>query len=325
MRTILFLLFTSGLLSCQSINQDEVSAKESATPSETLDVNAPASSTLIKTMTVQSTLKEGPRYEYRYNYDGNNRLTKVDFWGYLHKSTDYSATSYSNFVHRVATLSYTNQGELGALQMTSYDQKGEPQNTLNFPIKKENGSLVIYGQPQWHPNPFASEPILAITSTKRFSQLALPWNANPNVQFALNRLSYDSIGNVDGIRLSYVDDQLKPQQSTVLSSISHSQQVLNPFGQNPAFGAAHFVVRGGLDYYQATWLDVSQYMVLSSSVNVFTMRENSPAFSQLGELQTDYKLTYNTRSMPTSMKQEHTVKTLGAAPGTSAYTINFTY
>lgn len=325
MKIILFLLITSGLLSCQSITQDVISDKQSATPVEVLDVDATSSSTLIKTMTIQSTRQEGPRYEYRYTYDINNRLTKVDFWGYIHKSTDYSVTSYSNFVHRIATLEYANSGELSALQMTAYNQQGEPQNTLNFPIKKENGSLVIYGQPQWYPNPFASEPILSITPTKRFGQLALPWNANPNVQFALNRLSYDSAGNVEGIKLSHVDDQLNPQQSNVLLSVKHSQQVLNPFNQDPAFGAAHFVVRGGLDYYQATWLDVSQYMVLSSSVNVFTMRENSPAFSQLGELKTSYELTYNGHHLPVSMKQEHEMRTLGAAPSVSAYTVNFTY
>ncbi len=321
-------LFISLLLSCQPPAADS-HTDQATTPAETYDASAPtSSSTLIKSMQVQSSMKgadyEGARYAYQYSYDARNRLIKLDFWGYLYKYLNSPAGSYANFQHRVATINYAPSGELANLQMSSYNQQGKLEDKLSFSVQNEHGDRVIYGLDQWYPNPFASQPILKITAAGQLTQLPRPWNSQPNVQFALQTLQYDLTGNLKSIDLSHIgfDSTNQPtnQQSPLLDQIQHSATVLNPFGQDPAYGAVHFLVRGGLDFTLATWLDVSKYMVLNSTVKLYSMEENGPAFRSGPSYQTLYSYSYNGNKLPVQMKYQD----LAGSPS-SQYQVNFSY
>ena len=299
---------------CHPTIPETIADAAPSTNAEVLDTSVPTSSTLIKSIVVQSTYKdadsEGYRYEYRYYYDANNRLTKLDYWGYILKYTQTQEPGpYANFVHKVATLEYSSSGELSNLRMHSYDKQGQlSDHSLDFPVKKEGSELVIYGQSQWYPNPFASEPILRISATGRILQLPCPWNGQPNTQFALNTFGYDAANNLSSMTLSYVDRTLTKQQTSLIKQIQHTQYVLNPFGQNPAYGAAHFLARGGYNStYMTSLLDFSQKMVLADRIERWSMSETGPDFSPDGIAQTNYSYRYNARQLPIVMKRKQFV------------------
>ncbi|GAB3226107.1 hypothetical protein GCM10027423_62780 [Spirosoma arcticum] len=286
-----------------------------STDREVFDAKAPTSSTLISSMVVQSTYKEagieGYRYEYRYYYDADNRLAKLDYQGYLHKYIRTPET-YTNFIHRVVTITYSSSGELAAIQMNGYDQQGQPTNYfLNFPVRKENGELVVYGQSQFYPNPFADQPIMRISDKGRVLALPCPWN-DPAVsqfaQFALNTFSYDAADNLKSITFSYVDPTRTKQQAPLLTQIQHSRYVLNPFGRDPAYGAVHLLARGGYSTSLPSTLDFSQNMVLTDQVERWTRSENGFDYGHEGPAQTNYTYRYNSHRLPTWVKRTQSSK-----------------
>lgn len=301
-----FCLFASSLLwNCRPITPDPDATINSSTDSEIFEASAPTSSTLIKSMIVQKTINgvASPgeyRYEYQYSYDNASRLVKLDYWGYLYKQDQGSSgVSYGNFVHRVAVLTYNATGELSALSMTSLDPKGQSTPySLTFPVVKVGTDLVIYSQPSpYSVSPFLNQPILRISATGRLVQSPLPWNDQPNTQFALNAFDYDASGNLKSITLAHLDDNLTLQQTPVLSRIDHATIVNNPFAQHSAYAAAHFLARGGFWTSSVlNWPDVSQKMVLFEQMDLWSMQESRPVFTQGGNEQTYYVYHYNGNS-----------------------------
>ena len=337
MRALLFLFSLSLFVACQPNSDDTfsiapgpdpVSSTNLAPGTERLDASAPTSGTLIKTMVVQSTYKdgqtEGYRYEYKYSYDANSRLAKLEFGGYIHKNISDPTPSYANLQRRIATLDYNNSGELSALHMIDYGRDGHVQLSLTFPVRKENGDLVVYGLPQWFPNPFADQPILRITPAGRLMQLPTPWNAYPNVQFALNTFNYDLEGNLKDVTFSYVEPSYinakqEKKQASLLQQITHTQQVRNPFGDNPAYAAAHFLVRGGFEFTVISWLDIGKKLPLSSTLTFYSREENGPGYAKGNNVQSSYDYIFNANKLPVSLKR------VQRSNGSTDYIDNFTF
>ncbi|WP_147367887.1 hypothetical protein [Fibrisoma montanum] len=337
MRVFLFLFSFSLLVACQPDSEPTFSLDSLPTPAsstiltpgtEMLDANAPTSSTLIKTMVVQSTYKdtktEGYRYEYQYSYDAGNRLVKLEFNGYLHKDVTSSTPSYANLQRRIATLDYNGSGELSALHMVDYGRTGNVQLSLTFPVRKENGDLVVYGLPQWYPNPFADQPILRITPAGQLTQLPTPWNAYPNVQFALNTFNYDVEGNLKAVTFSYVEPSYinakqEKKQASLLQQITHTQQVRNPFGTNPAYAAAHFLIRGGFEFTVISWLDIGKKLPLNSTLTFYSREESGPGYVKGSNVQSSYDYIFNGNNLPIRLRR------VQRSTGSTDYIDNFTF
>lgn len=327
MRFIYVVTALALLVGCQRLTTLEPNQQTSnpSTETEVFDASAPVGNTRIKSMIFQSSYTDddatGPRYEYQYSYDSQNRLVKLDYWGYGYKFKSNPSSQYANYIRRVATITYNEAGRMIQLNVRDLNEKGAEVINTTFPVLTQNGDVVVYNKTQWHPNPFVESPVLRITSTNQVTQIARPWNGRPDVQFALNNLGYDASGNVKDITFAYLDRSGQPQQSARLTNITHTQYVRNPFANDRAYQAAHFLVDGGLAPAIGTWLSYSQNMPLTHTINDFAMEENQPRFYSVGQTRATFKYTYNGDKIPITLTR--TQNYWGRADNVD--TVTFTY